>query len=173
MSQEIVLVSEEDLKALADRAGAVQSGSNFLPQLRVNYEDETPEGISLKKGTFFVADQDEAVYANTVTFRPLTQHFQWVDYDEVQEKTVNRTRFIANFKEEARDEKGGVRCGKPSSKELKANPNLAKQYESITCYRHLQGIVKYTGKTAAGVETEVENVVSLRLKGSNFSLLVS
>ncbi len=170
MANDVAIISQEELDAFAKRAGAEQSNGDFLPQLKVNYEDEDSDGKELKKGDFFITGQDLTVYAKSVSFRPLTHHFQWIKFDDVAKKVTNRTRFVPSFREEPRDEQGTLRCGKPPSKDLKANPALAKKYEDITCYRTVQGLATYTGKTADGKTAEVKDVpCALRLKGSNFS----
>jgi hypothetical protein len=170
MSNDLAIISQEEIDALAKRAGTVQTVGDYIPQLKVNYDDEDEDGNELRKGEFFVTGQDKVAYAKSVVFRPLTHHFQWTKYDKVSEKVTNRTRLIPNFREEPRDETGTVRCGKPPSKDLKANPALAAKYDDITCYRQVQGLVSYKGKTATGEEVEVKDLeVSLRLKGANFS----
>lgn len=170
-NNDLMVVSQEQLDAFAKVAGAEKTtGGDFLPQLKINYDDEDEDGNQLRKGLFTITGQDTTLYASSVTFRPLTQHFQWSQYDASLDKTVNRTIFIPNFKEEARDEKGTLRCGKPTAKVLKDNPALAKQYEDVTCVRHVQGLATIEGKTATGEAGKIENVpVALRLKGANFT----
>lgn len=176
---ELMIVDEAALAVLADELGVnaedLQGGGKYLPSLRVWGKDDAEEEDAPRlKGKMYVTgiegyDEPIFVVPNTITFRPLTQTFQWTQYDKEQKKTVNRTRLIPNFNEEARDEKGTIRCGKPPSKDLKDNKALQKLYEDITLYRRLQGILNFTGKTAAGKEVKVENLLSsINLKGANF-----
>jgi hypothetical protein len=140
------------------------------PLLKINLEEEDDLGNPLPKGKFMLTGQEEAVYADKVRIRPLSQFFQWTHYDPDQNKTINRTIMIPRLNVEARDEKGGVRCGKPASKFLKENPEEAKKYKNITCFRMIHCLVTYEGKTSTGKATKVENVPALlRLKGANFS----
>ena len=174
MTQEIALINEDELSAFASSVGANSEdlqGTNFLPSLKVNYNEENPEtGKELKRGTLFLTGQDVTVYAKTVTIRPLMQYFQWVDYDVEAKKITNRTRFISHFGEEARDEKGTVRCGKPASKEIKANPGLKKMYESITCNRQIYALISYVGEDENGTSHTVTDVLAtVRLKGDSFT----
>lgn len=167
--------NQSDIDALANQLGVsaedLTGGGDYLPQLKVNYDEENPETKKeLKKGLFFLTNQDVTVFAKSVNFRPLLQHFQWTQWDDDNKITINRTIFITNFRQEAIDEKGSVKCGKPPSKELKDNKELREKYEDITCYRHITGLVSYTGQDENGVEHTVENVVcTLRVKGANFS----
>lgn len=160
---------ERALSAMLGLGGDADTSTN-LPLLKINLEDEDDMGSPLPKGKFIITNQEDTVYADKVRIRPLSQMFQWVHYDPDQNKSVNRTLIIPNFRSEARDEKGGVKCGKPASKVLKENPELAKQYKNITCFRLVHCLVSYEGKTASGEKATVENVPTLlRLKGANFS----
>lgn len=160
---------ERALSAMLGLGGDADTSTN-LPLLKINLEDEDDMGSPLPKGKFIITNQEDTVYADKVRIRPLSQMFQWVHYDPDQNKSVNRTLIIPNFRSEARDEKGGVKCGKPASKVLKENPELAKQYKNITCFRLVHCLVSYVGKTASGEQITVENVPTLlRLKGANFS----
>lgn len=170
MSTALATVSASDERALAAMLGMATEEKAFMPQLKINLDDEDAAGNELKKGKFFITGQEVPVYADKVRIRPLSQMFQWVEYDPEANKAVNRTLVIPNFRAEPRDEKGGVRCGKPASKVLKDNPELAKKFKNITCFRLVHCLVSYTGNTATGEEVTVENQPALlRLKGANFS----
>lgn len=169
---QLVTMNQSEERALAALLGATTEATErtLLPILKINLDDEDDAGNALKKGQFMLTNQDQTVYADKVTIRPLSQMFQWVNYDPEQSKVVNKTIIVPRLNMEARDEKGGVRCGKPASKVLKENPDLAKKFKSITCFRYVHCLVNYTGKTAEGKEAVVENVPALlRLKGVNFS----
>lgn len=168
---QLVTIDSNQERALAAMLGLAPGGEREqTPLLKINLDDEDDEGNALPKGKFMVTAQDETVYADKVRIRPLSQFFQWVHYDPEQNKSVNRTIMIPRLNMEARDEKGGVRCGKPASKILKENPEEAKKYKNITCFRLIHCLVSYEGKTAGGKAAKVENVPALlRLKGANFS----
>lgn len=176
MSNEVSILSSEKEAAIAAMLGASQEqasdneGSNdFLPVLKLNWEDEDDEGNELRKGTFFIAGKGDKVYAKSVKIRPLSNMFQWLDYDVEEQQVVNRTVMINSMRQEAPDERGTVRCGKPTSKILSADPELKEKYKSITCFRNVHCLVSYEGTTASGAKTTVENVPAvLRLKGANF-----
>ena len=169
---QLVTLNQSEERALAAMLGASNDSSDnaLLPILKINLEDEDDAGNSLKKGTFMLTGQEDTVYGEKVTIRPLSQMFQWINYDAEAQRAVNKTVIIPRLNMEARDEKGGVRCGKPASKVLKENPDLAKKYKSITCFRYVHCLVSYSGKTASGEDATVEKVPALlRLKGANFS----
>jgi hypothetical protein len=166
---ELATISAEEERELAIQLGLVENTTALMPKLKLNYQEEDDMERPLKKGTFVLTGQDEDVYADEITFRPISQYYQWLDYDTEQEKVVNKTLMIPNFKVEPRDKKGTVRCGKPSSRYLEENPDEKALYKSITCFRMVYGIVEYTGKTADGKEVTVGPTgCVLMLKGSNF-----
>ncbi len=173
MTTDVTVVNQEELDAFAARTGAtaeqLTGGGDFLPNLKVNYQDEDANGKAIKPGLLFVTNQDIPVYAESVTIRPLLHGYQWTQWDDKEKKTVNKTIFVGSFQEEARDEKGTVRCGKPTGKFLRDNPDQKDKYEDITLYRTIHALVSYDGKDADGNEHSVVNLpVVMRLKGDNF-----
>lgn len=175
MSNDLTTISQADIDALAALTGAsrdaLSGGGDYLPQLKINYDDEDANGKEIKTGLFMITGQDVTVYAKNVVIRPLMQHFQYIKYNETEKRVTNRSKFIQSFNEEAIDELGTVRCGRPTSKELKATPALKDLYADVTTYRNIHVLASYTGTDADGVEHTVENVVAvMRLKGANFSM---
>lgn len=147
------------------------SGGERLPILTINSKRKDPQGRRIEEGLFFLKSEDEAVYAETVKIRVLSQLFQWIHFDSSEKKVVNRTIQIPNFRVEPRDEKGTLRCGKPTSKTLQQlSKQEQKQYEDIKCNRILRVLVSYTGKDADGNIMTLENKPAIMfLKGANFS----
>lgn len=169
MNQLVTLDASKE-REIAAMLGLTTETRELMPMLKINLEDEDDQGNPLPKGKFMVTGQEQTVYADKVRIRPLSQFFQWVHYDPDQNKSINKTLMIPRLNVEARDEKGGTRCGKPNSKFLKENPEEAKKYKNITCFRLIHCLVSYEGKTADGEKATVENVPALlRLKGANFS----
>lgn len=171
-------INQEELAAFiaANKVSqeSLNGGGDFLPQLKANYADEEEiDGTKyeLKLGYFVVNVPDHGnVYAKNVLFRPLLQNYQYIDYDREKEEVVCRSVLFNDFKDEARDEHGTVRCGKPASKVLKDNKELKKQWEHVNLYRSIDGLVTIDGETADGKKVKVENLlVTFRGKGSNFS----
>lgn len=174
---ELSVINQAELDELISATGAsvedLTGGGDFLPNFKVNYDDEivfNDEKKEIKPGTLFVTNQDVPVFAKVARIRPLMQHFQYIDYNDDEKRVENRSIFITNFKEEARDEKGTLRAGKPPSKVLKENKELAKQYENVNVFRNIHVLVDYEGTDPDGNKVEVKNVLAVyRGKGSNFA----
>jgi hypothetical protein len=63
---------------------------------------------------------------------------------------------------EPKDEKGTLRCGKPTSRDMEGwSKERKSKYKSISLSRQLRCLVNYTGKTATGEEVVVENVPAI------------
>lgn len=144
--------------------------SDLLPLLRTNYQEEDDDGNELKKGTFVLDGKDiEKVYAKEVQFRALGDFMQYLHYDSDEQKTVNRT-IIHRVGDEAIDETGTLRCGRPAGKDFHALDEKEKsKYQGITCFRYIYGLVSYKGTNAEGEEREVvETPCLFRTKGASF-----
>lgn len=178
---ELMIVDQAAIDALADEMGAsaegLQGGGNYLPSLKVwgkdDGEEEDAPRLKGKMVVHNVPDYEEPVFvvAGTITFRPLTQVFQYTHWDDDNKKTINRSRLAYNFKEEFRDEKGTVRCGKPPSKDLKDNKALQKQWEDVKVFRRVQGLLSFTGYLASAPNDKFEVVDLLSVinsKGAGF-----
>ena len=162
-------LSYEEIAALM---GQTMGGNqNLLPELKINAAYETNDGKTLKPGTWYIAVNGENVYAPTCKFRPYLNCFQYLHWDREENKLANKSLIVRNlFTEEAVDIKGGVKCGKISSKLIETlTPEQKKLQEQIKCHRYLFGQVSMTGKTVDGKEVVVEDMpCKWRAKGKNY-----
>jgi len=171
---DLQIIEGKNLDALAGILGASTNtgggDAGRMPELKINSQVEDDEGNILPRGEFYIKGMDQKVFSPTVKFRPLSHHYQWLHYDPEQNKLVNKTRMVASFREEARDIRGGIKCGKPSYKAMQDMPQEEREkYKDITLFRQVRGLVSYTGKTLSGEEVKIENQpVILMLKGSNY-----
>lgn len=169
-----------DSAAIAELASQMGANSNTkpdnsnvsrLPQLVINSQVDDDEGNSLPRGHFTIKGVDTSAYAETVNFRPLSHHFQYLEWDNVNNRMACKSKIISNFGEEPIDTRGTVRCGKPISSQLRdMAPEQKEKYAGITCFRQVRGLVSGTAKTANGEEVTWDNIpVILMLKGTNFN----
>lgn len=173
MNELVAVDPNEEAKLAALLGGNAKENTNNarLPKLKANQDRKDEQGNSLPIGQLYLTNTDEPVFAEKVTIRPLSQMFQWIQYDPAAKGVANKTLLIPNFRCEARDMKGGIRCGKPTSKELRdASEEIKKKHENTTCFRQVRALISYTGKNATGDEVTVEPTPAiLMLKGTNFN----
>ena len=145
------------------------SDNNLLPILRINYQEEDDNGNELKKGTFTIQGGDNNIYAKEASFRALGDYMQYLHYSQAEEAVVNRS-IVHRMGDEPIDEKGTIRCGRPTSKELmEMSADDKAKFKEITCFRYIYGLVSMKGTTAEGDPAEVTNVpVLFRMKGTSF-----
>jgi len=149
-----------------------QASGNRLPELKFSTQRKDSEGNDIRQfeGMLYLKNYEKAVYAEKVNVRVLSQLFQWIDYDPDENKVRNKTLLIPFMSHEARDQRGGIRCGKPTSREMKDwSPDRKAKYKSITLFRQLRCLVSYTGKTVDGEFVNIENVPAIILnKNSSY-----
>lgn len=154
----------------AGEAQQQESTGNRLPLLKVNYQDEDDDGNELKKGVFALTLPSGTVYGKDVKVRVFADYMQYLNYDPNENAVVNKT-IIHRVGDEAVDEMGTVRCGKPTSKELREmDADTKLKFKDITCFRYLYSTVSIAdAKDGAGNAVEVQDVPCLlRLKGASF-----
>jgi hypothetical protein len=154
----------------AGEAQQQESTGNRLPLLKVNYQDEDDDGNELKKGVFALTLPSGTVYGKDVKVRVFADYMQYLNYDPNENAVVNKT-IIHRVGDEAIDEMGTVRCGKPTSKELREmDADTKLKFKDITCFRYLYSTVSIAdAKDGAGNAVEVQDVPCLlRLKGASF-----
>jgi hypothetical protein len=161
-----------ELNAILGLNDKPQQSTNRLPELKFSTQRKDAEGNDIRQfeGMLYLKNYEQAVYAKSVKIRVLSQLFQWIDYDPDENKVRNKTLLIPFMSHEARDQRGGIRCGKPTSREMKDwSPDRKAQYKSITLFRQLRCLVSYTGTTVDGNEVTVENVPAIILnKNSSY-----
>jgi hypothetical protein len=174
---DLATVDQAQVNQLAAVLGASQekssggASSNRLPILKVS-SDEDAQGREIKPGQFYVhGTGQEPIYAKSVKIRPLSQLFQYLQWDAKENKVANKTLMIPDFKQEARDMKGTLRCGKPTSKVYREMDEAEqKKYSDITCFREIRALVTLEGTTYEGEKGSIENMpVIIMAKGSNFN----
>lgn len=143
-----------------------------IARLRINSDHADEQDRPLPAGSFFIHHPKKGnVYAKQVAFRPFMNRYQYVHFDPNENKFINKSVIFNDFRDEAPDEKGGLRAGKPSKKQRDAGLTAEQTVlqKQVQCFRLVYGTVSYTGKTVTGEEVEIVNFpVVLKLRGSNF-----
>tara|TARA_R110000772_G_scaffold88703_1_gene184122 strand:+ start:197 stop:1045 length:849 start_codon:yes stop_codon:yes gene_type:complete len=157
---------------MAAMGGATDNSSlsdgNRLPILKVNYHDSDDDGNKLEKGNFLLQLPSGNAYGKDVTLRVYGDHMQYKQFDD--SGLVNKT-IIHTMKDTPIDQNGGVRCGKPTGKEMALlGPEEKAKFSDIKNYRHLYATVSIADATNSSGETvEVKDIPCLfPLKGMSF-----
>lgn len=145
--------NEEKLMALTGQDdGAIK---NMLPKLAINYDTDTEDGKSLKKGTWRIQHQGRFVYADSVVIRPFMRTFFWSLWDSEEGKPVSssiqKTVMGGNFP----DSVGGNKCGRLPKDEVEAladdDPRVITS-KAVNCNQLIYCVVTGTFKDAEGEE---------------------
>ena len=175
-------VTISELKDVAAAIGAAQGASmdggtfpDRMPVIKMwqhEIRKEMRAGKEIKEADKFFAhfflkpdksedDPEKYVFAEKITFRPLSNVFQYFHFDftkPVGEKLINKSIQLIDWSIEPRDIKGGIRCGKPTSAKMKDwEKEERDKYKDINCTRIIRGLATYTGYDRQGNKSVVEN----------------
>lgn len=143
-----------------------------VSRLKINSDHIDEQERPLPAGAFFIHHPKKGnVYSKKVAFRPFLNRYQYVHFDAKENKFVNKSVIFNDFRDEAPDELGGLRAGKPSKKQREAGLTEEQTLlnKAVQCFRLVYGTVSYTGKTVTGEEVEIKDFPCvLKLRGSNF-----
>ena len=165
-------MSDEQIKQAIGQDDGSSSGTN-IPRLGINRSPEDDDGNQLPVGHLFTYDSSvgQNVFGKPVTFRPFLSAMQYMHYNPEKGEYVNRSIIFKNWKEEAIDILGGVKCGKVPFKERPSlTPEQLAEQRTIRCYRLLYGLLSFKGKKANGEDHTLANLPVLwRVTGTAFS----
>ncbi len=131
-----------------------------LSRLNINYETDTDEGHSLKKGTWKVYYDGEFVYADSVEFRPLVRTFEWSVWDQEESKFSNRSIQAPSLDYQFPDISGGNKCGrltKSDEEQLGEDHPQTLASRLATCNQVFYAVITMKGKTAEGKDVEIKD----------------
>jgi hypothetical protein len=175
MKNEIANIKNMSNEQIMQAIGQDDGSSNGIniPRLSINRSPEDDDGNQLPVGYLFTYDSSigQNVFGKPVTFRPFLSSMQYMHYDPEKSEYVNRSIIFKNWKEEAIDILGGIKCGKISFKERQSlTPEQLAEQRTIRCYRLLYGLLSFKGKKANGEDHTLANFPVLwRVTGTAFS----
>lgn len=177
MTKDLII---EDGFSLADLSAELGAGTEKeqgarMPLLKMNRRIKDDNKNMLPLGAFYLTGQDKEAFCVSdaenpcVTIRALSHHFQYSHYDSKSEKYISRSLQIPNFRTEARDTVGTLRCGKPDGKAMQQlTSDERAKYKEIKNTRLVRALVTMTGKTADGETVNYTNEPCLiKLTGQN------
>lgn len=149
-----------------------QNSDGRLPTIKVNSDVIEKDGEPfINPGCFVLDYEGTKVYAKTVQFRPYINVYQYRLYNAANPKESISSILIKNFKEEAIDEAGGLRCGKLTKAEIESIPEEKRSDadNGARTYRVIYGTVSMEGVAEDGAKVKVNSVpAQFQLRGSNF-----
>lgn len=151
--------NREDMMKLSGQL-EVDTPKQGLSRLNINYETETDDGHTLKKGAWKVYYDGAFVYADTVEFRPLVRTYEWSVWDQEESKFSNRSAQAPSLNHLFPDIDGGNKCGritKSEEEQLGEDHPLTLASRLATCNQVFYALITMDGKTADGTTVKIEN----------------
>jgi hypothetical protein len=160
MDQLVAAFDSDNTEALMKFTGQAEQKKTGLPRLNINYNEETDDGISLKRGTWKIYVDGEFLYAPEVYIRPILRTFEWSAWDQEEQtfssKSVQKPVLSGSFP----DTTGTDRCGRLSRDEEeslgKDDPALIRSRMAV-CNQIIYGLISGTFTKADGTEVELDN----------------
>ena len=133
-----------------------------LPRLTINYDAETVEGLTLKRGSWRIWNGSATVYADKVHIRPLMRTYEWSVWDQEEGKFSCKSVQRPGLSGEFPDSAGGNKCGRLSRQEeeaLAADDPRVILSRSVNCNQVIYGILDAPDATLAdGTPAAVEGM---------------
>lgn len=167
---DLSVIDPVEQQRLKEAMGLATNTGNatVLPRIKINTDFEDDDGNEIPPGSIYLTDVDKTVYGKNFKFRALGNHYQYVEYDPEQNKTVCKTTINKSMFEDFLDTRGTMKCGMTKPKK-KMEAYEKERFKNVTCFRQLRGLVSYIGVDAQGNEHIIENSPAIiLLKGSNF-----
>jgi len=153
---------KDALLAALGQDGVAESKQSSLASLRINYDADTEEGHTLKRGTWKVWNGSENVYADSVVINPMLRTFEYSIYDQEEGAFTCRSVQRKKMTEAFPDNNGGLKCGRLTRSEeqdlAEDDPRLLLS-KSVTCNIIIYGQLDMKDAVnAAGEASPVENL---------------
>jgi len=153
---------KDALLAALGQDGVAETKQSSLSSLRINYDADTEEGHTLKRGTWKVWNGSENVFADSVVINPMLRTFEYSIYDQEEGaftcRSVQRKKMTETFP----DNSGGMKCGRLTRAEEQDlsddDPRLLLS-KSVTCNIIIYGQLDMKDAVnAAGNASPVQNL---------------
>ena len=154
--------NEEKLMALTGQSDGATK--NLLPKLAINYDTDTEDGKSLKKGTWRIQHEGRFVYSDTAIIRPIIRTFFWSLWDSEEGRSVSSSIQKTVMSGDFPDSMGGNKCGRLSKDEVEALPDDDPRVitsKAVNCNQLLYCVVTGTFKDADGKEVFLDEVPAM------------
>jgi hypothetical protein len=151
---------EEALMKMSGQADSDSTPKMGLPRLTINYETETDEGITLKRGAWRIWNGSAIAYADTVNIRPLMRTYEWSVWNQEEGKFTAKSVQRPSLNGEFPDSAGGNKCGRLSRQEeesMAADDPRVLLSRSVNCNQVIYGVIDAPDATLAdGTPSPIE-----------------
>ena len=133
-----VSVSDDKAALLAalGQDGVSENRQSGPATLRINYDADTEDGHTLKRGTWKIWNGSENVYSDSVVINPMARTYQYSIFDQEEGQIICRSMQRRKMTDRFEDDRGGVKCGRLTRKEEEEldedDPRLLLS-KSVTC----------------------------------------
>ena len=169
---EALKTGDKDLILKASGQNEVDQPKAGLARLNINYETDTDDGHTLKKGTWKVYYDGEFVYADSVHFHPYLRQYEWSVWDNDEGKFSSRSIQAESLDYQFPDTTGGNKCGrltKSDEETLGADHPKTLASRLATCNQVFYGVISMEGKNAEGNSVVIKDYpVVVYFKRSGF-----
>jgi len=153
---------KEGLLAALGQDGVGESKQSGPSSLRINYDADTDDGHTLKRGTWKVWNGTENVFSDSVFITPMLRTFEYNIFDAEEGAMVARSVQRKKMTDAFPDNNGGMKCGRLTRQEedgLGQDDARLLLSKSVTCNVIVYGKLDMPdGKTAAGKKAPLENL---------------
>ena len=151
--------NEEALMAITGQE--TSSKRDDLSKLSINYETETDDGKTLKKGLWRVWYEGRYVYGSEVSLRVLLRTFKWTLWDSAEGTSACSSIQKPHLAGEFPDSAGGDKCGRLPKDEADSleedDPRLLTS-KTVACNQVIYGRLTANMKDADGQDVEIKDL---------------
>lgn len=153
---------KEGLLVALGQDGVGESKQSGPSSLRINYDADTDDGHTLKRGTWKVWNGTENIFSDSVFITPMLRTFEYNIFDAEEGAMVARSVQRKKMTDAFPDNNGGMKCGRLTRQEedgLGQDDARLLLSKSVTCNVIVYGKLDMPdGKTAAGKKAPLENL---------------
>ena len=153
--------SDDDALLMSLTGQGDNSSKSDLSKLAINYETETDDGKTLKKGEWRVWHDGVYLYAPSIKFRVFWRTFMWNLWDADEGQPVSNSVQKPTLAGDFPDTAGGNKCGRLGKDEIDNlsddDPRLITS-RAVACNQVLYGVVSAKMKDADGNEVQVDEL---------------
>jgi hypothetical protein len=108
---------KDQMLAAFGQDGITETKQSGPASLRINYDADTEDGHTLKRGTWKIYNGTEMVYSDTVIINPMLRTFEYSIFDQEEGAFTCRSVQRKKIQDSFPDNSGGYKCGRLTRQE--------------------------------------------------------